>query len=82
MRIRKSKKNRKHNGQKIPKGNQNPHIEEGQTTQWPKEKVQTDKQRSTNITHKTKDGVTRTTLKTGVEDDIEHHNISHIYFIL
>ena len=50
---------------KIPKGNQNAHIE-GQTTQWPKEKVQTDKQRSTNITHKTKDGVTRTTLKTGV----------------
>ena len=50
---------------KIPKGNQNPHIEEGQTTQWPKEKAQTDKQRSTNITHKTKDGVTRTTLKPG-----------------
>jgi len=33
---------------KIPKGgNQNPHIEEEQTTQWPKEKVQKDKQRST-----------------------------------
>ena len=32
----------------IPKGgNQNPLIEEGQTTQWPKEKVQRDKQRST-----------------------------------
>ena len=28
------------------RGNQNPHIEE-QTTQWPKEKVQKDKQRST-----------------------------------
>jgi hypothetical protein len=24
---------------KIPKGNQNPYIEEEQTTQWPKEKV-------------------------------------------
>ena len=32
---------------KIPKGgNQNPYIEEEQTTQWPKEKVQKDKQRS------------------------------------
>jgi hypothetical protein len=30
---------------KIPKGgNQNPFIEEEQTTQWPKEKVQKDKQ--------------------------------------
>ena len=26
---------------KIPKGNENPWIEEGQTTQWPKEKEQT-----------------------------------------
>ena len=43
---------------KIPKGgNQNPYIEE-QTTQWPKEKVQKDKQRSTIQTHKTKDRVT------------------------
>jgi hypothetical protein len=30
-------------GWKIPKGNQNMYIEE-QTTQWPKEKVQKDKQ--------------------------------------
>jgi hypothetical protein len=29
------------------RGNQNPYIEEGQATQWPKEKVQKDKQRST-----------------------------------
>jgi hypothetical protein len=29
---------------KIPKGNQNPHIEEEQTTQRPKEKVQKEKQ--------------------------------------
>ena len=49
------------------RGNQNPYIEEEQTTQWPKEKVQKDKQRSTKHTHKTKDGVTRTPLKTGGE---------------
>ena len=36
--IRMSKKNKQHNGQKIPKGNRNPYIEEEQTTQWPKEK--------------------------------------------
>jgi len=30
----------------------NPYIEEEQTTQWPKEKVQTDKQRSTKHTYK------------------------------
>ena len=52
---------------KIPKGgNQNPHIEDEQTTQRPKEKVQKDKQRSTKHTHKTKDRVVRTTLKIGV----------------
>jgi hypothetical protein len=43
---------------KIP--NQNPYIEEERTTQWPKEKVQKDKQRSTKNTYKTKDRVTRT----------------------
>jgi hypothetical protein len=43
------------------RGNQNPYIEEDQTTQWPKEK---DKQRSTKYTHKTKDRVTRTPQKT------------------
>jgi hypothetical protein len=49
------------------RGNQNPYIEE-QTTQWPKEKVQKNKkQRSTKHTHKTKDRVTRTPLKTGGE---------------
>jgi hypothetical protein len=42
----------------IPNGNQNPYIEEEQTTQWPKEKVQKDKQRSTKHTYKTKDRVT------------------------
>ena len=50
-------------------GNQNPYIEEEQTTQWAKEeeqttqwtkeKVQKDKQRSTKHTYKTKDRVTR-----------------------
>jgi len=49
------------------RSNQNPHIEEEQTTQWPKEKVQKDKQRSTKHTYKTKDRVTRTPLKTGGE---------------
>ena len=44
---------------KIPKGNyQNPYIEKEQTTQWPKEKVQKDKQRSTKYIHKSKDRVT------------------------
>jgi hypothetical protein len=43
---------------KIPKGgNQNSYIEEEQTTQWPKEKVQKDKQLYTKHTHKTKDRV-------------------------
>jgi hypothetical protein len=41
---------------KIPKGgNQNPYNEEEHTTQWPKEKVQKDKQRSTKHTYKTND---------------------------
>ena len=42
------------------------YIEEKQTTQWPNEKAQKDKQRSTKHTHKTKDRVTRTPLKPGV----------------
>jgi len=40
------------------RGNQNPYIEEEQTTQWPKENKQKDKQRSTKHTYKTKDRVT------------------------
>jgi len=40
-------------------------TKEEQTTQWPKEKGQKDKQRSTKHTHKTKDRVTGTPLKTG-----------------
>ena len=42
-------------------------MEEEQTTQRPKEKVQKDKQPSTKHTQKTKDQVTRTPLKTGGE---------------
>jgi hypothetical protein len=38
---------------------------ENQTTQWSKEKVQKNKQRSTKHTHTTKDRVTRTPLQTG-----------------
>ena len=49
------------------RGNQNPYIEEEQTTQWPKKKVQKDQQRSTKHTYKTKDRVTRTPRKTGCE---------------
>ena len=45
------------------RGNQNPYIEEEQTTHWPKEKVQKNKQRSTKHTYKTKDRVTGTPLK-------------------
>jgi hypothetical protein len=47
------------------RGNQNPYIEEEQTTQWLREKVKKDKQRSTKHTYKTKDRVTGTPLKTG-----------------
>ena len=39
---------------KIPKGYQNPYIENEQTTQWTKEKVKKDKQLSTKHTHKAK----------------------------
>ena len=53
-------------GWRYQRGNQNAYIEE-QTTQWPKEKVRKDKQRSTKHTYKTKDRVTRTPLKTGCE---------------
>ena len=44
-------------------GNQNPYIEEEQTTSLPKEKVQKDTQRSTKPIHKNKDRVTPTPLK-------------------
>jgi hypothetical protein len=47
------------------RGNQKPYIDEEQTTQWPKERAQKDKQWSTKHTYKIKDRVTRTPLKTG-----------------
>ena len=50
---------------KIPKGNQNPYIEEEKTTTMIKRK--TYKQRSTKHTHKTKDRVTRTPVKPGCD---------------
>ena len=56
------------NSLKKPKGSQHSYIEEEQTTQWPKEKEQKDKHRSTKHTyktHKSKHRVTRTPLKTG-----------------
>jgi hypothetical protein len=53
--------------------NQNPYIEEGQTTQWPKEKSTKDKLRSTKHTHTTKDRVTRTPLK--IESEFEFSGI-------
>jgi hypothetical protein len=62
--MAKRQKNRQHNGQKIPKGgNQNSLIEEEQTTQWPKGKGQKTIYKTY---HKTKDRVTRTPLKPGV----------------
>jgi hypothetical protein len=60
------------------RGNQNPYIEEEQTTKWPKEKVQKDKQRSTKHTYKTKDRVKRTPLKVGGLDT--NRNISKSFF--
>ena len=42
------------------RGDQNPSIDEEQAKQWPKEKVQKNKQRFTKYTHKTKAPVTRT----------------------
>jgi len=47
-------------------GNQNTYIEEEQTTQWPNEKVQKNKQPFAKHTHKTKDRVTWTPLKSQV----------------
>jgi len=41
-----------------------PYIDEEQTTQWQKEKVQKNKQRSTKHTHKIKDRVTRAPITT------------------
>jgi hypothetical protein len=56
------------------RGNQNPYIEEEQTTQWPKEKVQKDKQRSTKHTYKTTITVS--------EDKNENRNQTNDIFIV
>ena len=53
--------------QRYQRGNQNPYIDQEQTTQWPKDKVQKDKLRSTKHTYKTKDRVTRTPRQIGCE---------------
>ena len=52
------------------RGNQNPYIEEEQTTQWPREKAQKGKQWSTKHTHKSKDRLTRTPLKQGWNQEL------------
>jgi hypothetical protein len=52
------------------------YIEEEQATQWPKEKVQKNKQRSTKHTHKTEDRATRTPLKTRGELGFSGRDIS------
>ena len=62
-----AKKKEKKRVWRYQRGNQNLYIEEEQTKQRPKEKVQKDKQWSTKHTPKTKDRVTWTPLKTGSE---------------
>ena len=62
------------------RGNQNPQIE-GQTTQWPEENGQKDKQQSTKHTHKTKDRVTRTPLKPVPGIVSNYFTIMEFYFI-
>jgi hypothetical protein len=57
--------------------NHNSYIEEEQTIQWPKEKVQKDKQRSTKHTYKTKDRVTWTPLKTEGELRCSHNSLAN-----
>jgi hypothetical protein len=47
-------------------GTQNRKIDEGETTQWPKEEVQKDKSDLQNSAQSTKDRVTPTPLKPGV----------------
>jgi hypothetical protein len=49
------------------RGNQNPYIEEEQTTKRPKKKHKRANNDSTKHTHKTKDRITRAPLKTGGE---------------
>jgi hypothetical protein len=53
------------------RGNQNPYIVEEQIIQWPKEKVQTDKQRYTKYTYK----IIQTTHKTTIKQTYAIHII-------
>ena len=46
-------------------------ISKKNTTQWPKEKAQKDKQRSTKHSYKTKDRVPRTPLKIEVNSGVQ-----------
>ena len=66
IRIRKPK-NRQHNGQKKKNRQHNGQKKKNRQHNGQKEKGQKEKQRYTNITHKTKDRVTRTPLKIGDE---------------
>jgi len=61
------------------RGNQNPYIEEEQITQWAKEEVQKEKQRSTKHTYQIKDRVTWTPVKSGVSNYI--YTILYLYVI-
>ena len=54
------------NSLKIPKGNQNLYIEDEQTIQWPQKTDKRTDDNLQNITHKTKDRVTRIPLKQGL----------------
>ena len=56
------------------KGNHNPYIKE-QTTQWRKEKVQKEKQRSTKHTYIAKGRVTGAPLKSGVNSGAPERSV-------
>ena len=67
-------------------GNQNLYVEEEQRTQWPKEKVQKDKQRSTKHTHKTKDlmhcqqvKLVRTTSVLFIQRNLQQRDLQSFY---
>jgi hypothetical protein len=64
--MAKSKLQEDNKSLKIPK-RQSTSIEEEQITQWPKEKVQKDKHRSTKHIYKTKDRATRTPLSNDLQ---------------
>jgi hypothetical protein len=67
IRIRISKRNRQHNGQKIPKGQSESVYQRG--TENIMAKSTKGQQRSTKHTFKTKDRVTRTPLKQGAPEE-------------